>query len=128
MLPPFTLSRHLLFFHYCILSPPFAPPPSHSHYSYRLTSYLRPLRRPSPFPLLPSPLLNSPSLPIPSLIHLPTQVAIRAVPYRADFYARLLQGGDRAKLDAELGKWLHGLDALVKHMCAVVEEGGYGKV
>ncbi|KAJ8695718.1 hypothetical protein PTI98_008291 [Pleurotus ostreatus] len=55
-------------------------------------------------------------------------VAIRAVPYRADFYARLLQGGDRAKLDAELGKWLHGLDAVVRHMSAVVEKGGYGKV
>jgi hypothetical protein len=56
------------------------------------------------------------------------QVALRAVPSRPDFYARISQGGSIEKLDTELAKWLVGLDSLVKHISAFLEQGGYGKV
>jgi len=55
-------------------------------------------------------------------------VAIRAVPHRHDFYMRISQGGSTEKLDAELAKWLSGLDRIVKHMSSFLENGGYGKV
>jgi len=55
-------------------------------------------------------------------------VAIRAVPYRHDFYQRIAQGGSTEKLDIELAKWLAGLDIIVKRISAFVDEGGYGKV
>ena len=56
------------------------------------------------------------------------QVALRAVPRRPEFYARISQGGSIEKLDAELARWLGGLDSLVKHLSAFLEQGGYGKV
>ncbi|TRM67446.1 glycolipid transfer protein domain-containing protein [Schizophyllum amplum] len=55
-------------------------------------------------------------------------VAIRAVPYRHDFYQRISQGGDIAKLDVELEKWLRGLDAIVSRMTTFLEQGGHGRV
>ncbi|KAF7296283.1 Glycolipid transfer protein [Mycena chlorophos] len=56
------------------------------------------------------------------------QVAIRAVPRRDHFFAALRQGGDAAKFDDELGRWLGGLDAVVERMKRFLGEGGYGKV
>jgi hypothetical protein len=56
------------------------------------------------------------------------QVAIRAVPRRNEFYMRIVQGGSIEKLDVELGKWLCGLESIVKHVCVFLERGGYGKV
>jgi len=55
-------------------------------------------------------------------------VAIRAVPYRHDFYQRIAQGGSMEKLDMELAKWLAGLDVIVKRISAFLDEGNYGKV
>lgn len=55
-------------------------------------------------------------------------MAIRAVPYRRDFYDRIAQGGSTEKLDIELAKWLAGLDVIVKRISAFVDEGHYGKV
>ena len=57
-----------------------------------------------------------------------SQVALRAVPHRPEFYACISQGGSIEKLDTELAKWLVGLDAIVKHLSAFLEQGGYGKV
>ncbi|RDB27643.1 Glycolipid transfer protein B [Hypsizygus marmoreus] len=62
------------------------------------------------------------------LIRSVVSVAIRAVPRRNDFYARIAQGGSIEKLDAELAKWLVGLDVLVKHISAFLESGGHGRV
>lgn len=56
------------------------------------------------------------------------QVVLRAVPYRKDFYARIAQGGSIENLNAELAKWLVGLDIIVKRMCRFVDEGNFGKV
>lgn len=50
------------------------------------------------------------------------------MPRRSEFYARIAQGGSQEKLDAELAKWLVGLDALVKHISTFLENGGHGKV
>lgn len=55
-------------------------------------------------------------------------MAIRAVPRRDIFYAKIAQGGSLQKLDEELAKWLAGLDRLVKHVKVFLEEGGYGRV
>lgn len=55
-------------------------------------------------------------------------VAIRAVPRRPDFYARISQGGDVQKLDVELAKWLAGLDSVVRRMKVWIEEEGHGHV
>jgi len=55
-------------------------------------------------------------------------VAIRAVPRRNDFYMRIAQGGSKEKLDIELGKWLCGLESIVRHVGDFLERGGYGKV
>ncbi|KAL0954259.1 hypothetical protein HGRIS_005387 [Hohenbuehelia grisea] len=55
-------------------------------------------------------------------------VAIRAVPRRSDFYARIAQGGSKEALDAALGKWLEGLDRIVKRTSGFLAEGGYGRV
>ncbi|KZP16301.1 glycolipid transfer protein [Athelia psychrophila] len=55
-------------------------------------------------------------------------VVLRAVPYRKDFYARIAQGGSIENLNAELAKWLVGLDIIVKRMCRFVDEGNFGKV
>lgn len=56
------------------------------------------------------------------------QVAIRAVPHRRDFYNRLAQGTAHDKFDAELVKWLLGLEVIVMRMKDFLERGGYGKV
>ena len=69
-------------------------------------------------------------LDLPLLMHpvFDQKVAIRAVPYRHDFYQRIAQGGSTEKLDIELAKWLAGLDVIVKRISAFVDEGNYGKV
>jgi hypothetical protein len=56
------------------------------------------------------------------------QVAILAVPRRNEFYMRIAQGGSIEKLDVELGKWLCGLESIVKHVSDFLERGGHGKV
>ncbi|KAJ7155335.1 glycolipid transfer protein domain-containing protein [Mycena filopes] len=55
-------------------------------------------------------------------------LAIRAVPRRDHFYAQIAQGGDQEKFDAELKRWLVGLDAIVQRMKLFLAEGGYGRV
>ncbi|KAF5341245.1 hypothetical protein D9611_006148 [Ephemerocybe angulata] len=55
-------------------------------------------------------------------------VAIRAVPYRRDFYERLGQGASAEKLDEDLAKWLAGLDIIVRRITEFLEQGGYGRV
>jgi len=60
-------------------------------------------------------------------------VAMKACPYRKDFYAKLVadpEGGapiSLAKLDEQLDKWLAALDNILKRMEAFYEEGGHGK-
>ncbi|KAG2112447.1 glycolipid transfer protein domain-containing protein [Suillus cothurnatus] len=55
-------------------------------------------------------------------------VAVRAAPYRRDFYTRISQGAPIEKLDAELGKWLSGLDVIVKRLKGFIEGEGYGRI
>ncbi|KAG2346012.1 glycolipid transfer protein [Suillus weaverae] len=55
-------------------------------------------------------------------------VAVRAAPYRRDFYTRISQGAPREKLDAELAKWLSGLDVIVKRLKGFIEGEGYGRI
>lgn len=55
-------------------------------------------------------------------------MALHAVPRRTDFYARISQGGAHDKLDAELARWLAGLDHIVERLKDFLAEGGYGKV
>lgn len=61
------------------------------------------------------------------------QVAMKACPYRADFYAKLAAdpaGGPAAsdeKLNEELNKWLEALASIVARMESFYETGGYGK-
>ncbi|KAG1846690.1 glycolipid transfer protein domain-containing protein [Suillus tomentosus] len=55
-------------------------------------------------------------------------VAVRAAPYRRDFYSRISQGAPMEKLDAELAKWLSGLDVIVKRLKGFIEGEGYGRV
>lgn len=58
---------------------------------------------------------------------------MKACPYRADFYAKLVEdksGGPPAseeKLKEQLGVWLGALDGIVKRMEAFYAEGGHGK-
>jgi len=52
-------------------------------------------------------------------------VAMKACPYRADFYAKL--GSPPDKVQAELGKWVTALDSIVKRLDEFYEKGGYGK-
>lgn len=65
--------------------------------------------------------------------HRADQVAMKACPYRAIFYAKLAAdpaGGPPAsqeKLNEELDKWLASLDAIVKRLDAFYEQGGHGK-
>jgi len=60
-------------------------------------------------------------------------VAMKACPYRADFFKKLAadpDGGAPApedKLNEELDKWLAALDKIVKRIEAFYEKGGYGK-
>lgn len=61
------------------------------------------------------------------------QVALKACPYRADFFTKLRAdpaGGpeaSEAKTDIELNRWLDALSNIVKRMEAFYEKGGYGK-
>ncbi|KAI0368326.1 glycolipid transfer protein [Pilatotrama ljubarskyi] len=60
-------------------------------------------------------------------------VAMKACPYRADFYSKLAAdpaGGPPVpadKLNEELNKWLAALDNIVKRMEAFYEKGGHNK-
>ncbi|KAL0067364.1 hypothetical protein AAF712_005592 [Marasmius tenuissimus] len=60
-------------------------------------------------------------------------VAMKACPYRADFYAKLAAdpaGGEPAsqeKVNEELDKWLAALDSIVKRMEDFYEKGGHNK-
>ncbi|TFY81976.1 hypothetical protein EWM64_g2037 [Hericium alpestre] len=60
-------------------------------------------------------------------------VALKACPYRADFFAKLRAdpaGGvevAQAKLDDDLDRWLAALDAIVARVQAFYVEGGYDK-
>ncbi|KZT00574.1 glycolipid transfer protein [Laetiporus sulphureus 93-53] len=62
------------------------------------------------------------------LVRSAVSLAMRAIPNRRDFYDRITQGGSHKKFDAELAKWLVGLETIVKRMRAFLEQGGYGKV
>ncbi|KAI0923669.1 hypothetical protein AcW1_006563 [Taiwanofungus camphoratus] len=62
------------------------------------------------------------------IIRSAVSVAIRAVPHRSDFYNRIAQGGSHEKFDAELAKWLVGLEVIVLRMKTFLEQGGYGRV
>ncbi|KAH7890169.1 het-c2 protein [Phlebopus sp. FC_14] len=61
-------------------------------------------------------------------------LAMKACPYREDFYAKLASdpnGGPsvpRDKLHEELNKWLDGLDRIVKRMAKVYTDNKYGEV
>ncbi|KAJ7208580.1 glycolipid transfer protein [Mycena pura] len=55
-------------------------------------------------------------------------LAIRAVPRRDQFFARLAQGGDAEKFEHELKRWLAGLDEIVQRMKSFLADGGYGHV
>lgn len=61
------------------------------------------------------------------------QVAMKACPYRADFYTKLAADPDggapasQEKLNEELDKWLVALAAIVARMENFYEKGGYGK-
>ncbi|EPQ57076.1 glycolipid transfer protein [Gloeophyllum trabeum ATCC 11539] len=60
-------------------------------------------------------------------------VAMKACPYRADFYKKLAAdpaGGPPVpddKLNDELNKWLAGLENILTRVEAFYEKGGYGK-
>ncbi|KAJ4483968.1 glycolipid transfer protein domain-containing protein [Lentinula aciculospora] len=60
-------------------------------------------------------------------------VAMKACPYRQDFYAKLASdpnGGpavSESNLDEELDKWLAGLDLIVKRMEAFYQKHSYNK-
>ncbi|KAG6891486.1 hypothetical protein C0992_005624 [Termitomyces sp. T32_za158] len=60
-------------------------------------------------------------------------VAMKACPYRADFYNKLAadpSGGQPAsqeQLDQKLDRWLTALDGIVTRVEAFYEKGGYGK-
>ncbi len=55
-------------------------------------------------------------------------MAIRAVPHRQDFYARLTQGGSHDKFDDELRKWLAGLEGIILRLKGFLGEGDYGTI
>ncbi|KAG1747739.1 glycolipid transfer protein domain-containing protein [Suillus paluster] len=55
-------------------------------------------------------------------------VAVRAAPYRRDFYTRISQGAPVEKLDEELARWLSGLDVIVKRLKEFIEGEGYGRI
>ncbi|KAI5120183.1 hypothetical protein M0805_002651 [Coniferiporia weirii] len=61
-------------------------------------------------------------------VRMVVQVALRACPRRRDFFTRIAQGGDEAKLDDELSRWLDGLDAIVTRMVRFYEEGGHERI
>ncbi|KIY68700.1 glycolipid transfer protein [Cylindrobasidium torrendii FP15055 ss-10] len=55
-------------------------------------------------------------------------VALRAVPYRKDFYDKIAQGAPHDKLDADLRLWLDGLDTIVTRLSRFLKDGGHGTV
>ena len=95
-------------------------------------------RRPAPPPHLPRPLrrrrASPPPARFPSTDRLPraaAQIAIRAVPRRPDFYARIAQGTHPAALAAlarAMDPWLAALAALVARIAAFLRAGGHGVV
>jgi len=52
-------------------------------------------------------------------------VALKACPYRADFYAKL--GSPPEKVQEELTKWLAALDVIITRIQGLYETKGYGK-
>ncbi|KAF5375308.1 hypothetical protein D9757_009682 [Collybiopsis confluens] len=55
-------------------------------------------------------------------------VAIRAVPYRQDFYQRISSGEPAEKFDPELNSWLQALEEIISRMKQFLENGGYGRM
>ncbi|KAN0073838.1 Glycolipid transfer domain containing protein [Tylopilus felleus] len=61
-------------------------------------------------------------------------VAMKACPYRKDFYAKLASDPDggvsvtATNVDEELNKWLGGLDKIISEMRKVYKEKGYGDI
>ncbi|KAK9466343.1 glycolipid transfer protein domain-containing protein [Lipomyces arxii] len=53
------------------------------------------------------------------------KLAMKATPYRADFYAKL--GSDLVVVRAQLLEWLCALEAIVKNIKEFYESGNYGK-
>lgn len=61
------------------------------------------------------------------------QVALKACPYRKDFFEKLRADPNGAAaseetVQAELNKWLAGLEKIVTTMQTFYEQGKYGKV
>ncbi len=52
-------------------------------------------------------------------------LAMKACPYRAEFYAKL--GSDADKVKAQLLEWLVALENVVSIILAFFESGNYGK-
>ena len=65
---------------------------------------------------------------MPSPLPLHPQVAIRAVPHRREFYARLTQGGSHAQFDEALTGWLGALEHIVSRLRQFLAQGGHGTV
>jgi len=54
-------------------------------------------------------------------------VAMRACPYRADFYAKLTGTAPLDETKKDLGEWLVALDSIVKRVDTYYEKNGYNK-
>lgn len=61
-------------------------------------------------------------------------MAVRACPYRKDFYAKLAADPDGGasvadeQVSQSLDKWLHGLNKIVGQMQKVYKDKGYGQI
>lgn len=53
------------------------------------------------------------------------KLAMKACPYRKDFFAKL--GADQDKVNAQLKEWLEALEKIVKIIFDFYESGNYGK-
>ncbi|ODQ81522.1 hypothetical protein BABINDRAFT_159802 [Babjeviella inositovora NRRL Y-12698] len=53
------------------------------------------------------------------------KLAMKACPYRKDFYAKL--GSDQTKVDVQLQEWLVAVEKIVANIFAFFESGNYGK-
>lgn len=53
------------------------------------------------------------------------KLAMKACPYRKDFFAKL--GADQAKVNAQLEAWLEALERIVKNIMDFFASGNYGK-
>ncbi|KLO08903.1 glycolipid transfer protein [Schizopora paradoxa] len=62
------------------------------------------------------------------IAHKVVSVALSTAPTRADFYARIAQGGTRDRLDARLAEWLSGLDGNLQYVVRLYEERGWGRI